>query len=149
MSKTREPPPGEAEAMTKPTLFHTLSFTDADAGLAFLRALGFTEKIVVRNDEDDTVVEHAQLTWGDCGAVMCGSAHRPGVEEFDYERRVGVASCYLVVPSDADVDAAFERGLAAGGRGVQEPADQDYGGRSCTVADTEGNQFSIGSYAGE
>ena len=28
------------------------------------------------------------------------------------------------------------------------PSDQDYGGRSASVADPEGNQYSIGSYAG-
>lgn len=61
---------------------------------------------------------------------------------------MGVGSCYLVVPTDAEVDAAWERGLAAGGQGSQAPADEDYGGRSCTVRDPEGNQYAIGSYTG-
>lgn len=134
--------------MTKPTLFHTLSFDDADAGIAFLTALGFTERLVVRNADDPSIVEHAQFRWGDCGAVMFGSARRAD-EPDGYERRIGVASCYLVVPTDADVDAAFERAFAAGAKGTQVPADQDYGGRGCTVTDAEGNQYSIGSYAGE
>lgn len=136
--------------MTKPTLFHTLSFDDADAGLAFLTALGFTEQLVERNVDDPTTVEHAELVWGDCGGVMCGSARRPGdaTEPDGYQRRVGAGSCYLVVASDADVDAVYERALAAGARGTQPPADQDYGGRSATVTDAEGNQYSIGSYAG-
>lgn len=148
MSKTARREPREAGAMTKPTLYHTLSFDDADAGLSFLTALGFTERLVVRNTDDPTVIEHAQMTWGDCGGVMFGSARRPD-DDGTYERRVGVGSCYLVVASDADVAATYQRALAAGGRGTQPPTDQDYGGRSCTVQDAEGNQFSIGSYAGE
>jgi uncharacterized glyoxalase superfamily protein PhnB len=39
--------------------------------------------------------------------------------------------------------------MAAGGTSLQEPIDQDYGGRSAGVADAEGNQWSIGSYQGE
>ncbi len=151
MSKTIGCPTGEDGGMTKPTLFHTLSFADADAGIAFLTALGFTKKLVVRNTDDPSVVEHAQFTWGDCGGIMFGSAKRSGEgnDSGGWERRVGVASCYLVVDSDAEVDAAYARALEAGGRGTQEPADQDYGGRSCAVMDAEGNQYSIGSYAGE
>ncbi|GMA21699.1 hypothetical protein [Arsenicicoccus piscis] len=30
--------------MTTPTLFHSIHFDDADAGLAFLRAIGFEER---------------------------------------------------------------------------------------------------------
>lgn len=135
--------------MTKPTLFHGLAYRDADAGIAFLKALGFEERLVVRNPTDPSIVEHAQFHWRGSGAIMLGSAERPDSEDREWERRVGVASCYLVVPTDADVDAAYERALAAGGRSLEEPVDQDYGGRSCGVADPEGNQWSIGSYAGE
>ena len=135
--------------MTKPTVFHSLAFRDADAGIAFLTALGFTERLVVRNESDPSVVEHAQFHWGECGAIMFGSAARPGQADSGWERRVGVASCYLVVPTDADVDAVYERAITAGGTATQAPTDVDYGGRSCSVQDSEGNQYSIGSYAGE
>ncbi len=134
--------------MTKPTLFHSLSFRDADAGIAFLTALGFTERLVVRNESDPRIVEHAQFHWGECGAIMFGSAERPG-DASGWERRVGVASCYLVVSTDDEVDAAYARAIAAGGVSCQEPMDVDYGGRTCAVQDPEGNQYSIGSYPGE
>lgn len=129
-----------------PTLFHTLTFRDADAGIEFLKSVGFSERQVVRNPDDPNIVEHAQFNWGDCGGVMFGS-YRPSETE-GYERHVGVGGCYLVVPTDEDVDTAYERALAAGAEGTQPPSDQDYGGRSCTVKDAEGNQYSIGSYAG-
>lgn len=135
--------------MTNPTVFHCLSFRDADAGIAFLTALGFTERLVVRSEADPSLVEHAQFHWGECGAIMFGSAARANEGDSDWQRSVGVASCYLVVATDAEVDAAYERGLAAGGTSIHPPKDEDYGGRTAAVRDPEGNQWSIGSYAGE
>lgn len=135
--------------MTNPTVFHCLSYRDADAGIAFLSALGFQERLVVRNEEDPSQVEHAQFYWGESGAIMFGSAARMNAPDSDWERTIGVGSAYLVVPADADVDAVYERGLAAGGTSIQAPTEMDYGGRSAGVRDPEGNQWSIGSYAGE
>lgn len=135
--------------MTNPTVWHSLSFRDADAGIAFLTALGFTEKLLVRNAEHPDVVDHAEFHFGDNGGIMFGSAQRPGSSDDGWQRRVGVGSCYLVVDSDEEVDATYERALAAGGTSVQEPEAVPYGGRSAAVADPEGNQYSIGSYRGE
>lgn len=135
--------------MTTPTLFHSIHFDDADAGLSFLRALGFEERAVHRDPDDPSTVVHAELAWGAAGGVMCGSAGRSTPSGSGYQRRVGVASCYLVVASDEQVDEVHERALAAGGTSLMAPADQDYGGRSATFADAEGNQYSFGSYAGE
>lgn len=132
--------------MTKPQLLHTLTFADAGRARGFLTALGFTERLVVPGI-DPSVVEHAEFRWRDNGGLMFGSV-RPGNPHASAEA-VGRGRCYLVVDADAEVDAAYERALAAGGTSVQEPADQDYGGRGATVADPEGNQWSIGSYAGE
>ncbi|WP_392467661.1 VOC family protein [Arsenicicoccus cauae] len=134
--------------MTTPTLFHSIHFDDADAGLTFLRALGFDERAVHRDPDDPSTVAHAELAWGAAGGVMCGSAGRAVPSGSDYQRRVGVATCYLVVPTDEQVDEVHERALAAGGTSLMAPSDQDYGGRSASVADPEGNQYSIGSYAG-
>lgn len=135
--------------MTKPTLFHCLSYSDADAGIAFLKALGFEERLIVRSEADPSMVEHAQFHWRDCGAIMVGSDSRSSEGDSDWRRQSGVASCYLVVATDAEVDAVYQRGLAAGGTSIQPPQDQDYGGRSAGVRDSEGNQWSIGSYPGE
>lgn len=134
--------------MTNNNLFHCLAFRDADAGIAFLTALGFEERLTVRNETDPSVVEHAQFQWNQGGGVMFGSARRPNDTNSDWERRVGVSSCYLVVPTDAEVDAAYERALAAGATSRREPVDEEYGGRGCAVVDAEGNQWAIGSYRG-
>lgn len=133
--------------MTKPQLFQTVIYADFDAGAAFLAALGFTEVLVVRNPEDPSRVEHSQFRWRDNGGLMAGSVREDTAHAG--RDRAGTASSYLVVDSDAEVDAAYRRALDAGGTGVQEPRDEDYGGRGATVVDPEGNTWNIGSYAGE
>lgn len=133
--------------MTNPTVYPGLHFTDADAGMAFLRAIGFIEKAVYRNAADPSQVDHAEFAWGERGGVMCGSASR--TDGGSYTRSVGTGDMYLVVPTDADVDAVHARAIAAGGRSIEAPKGVDYGGRSAGFRDPEGNQFSIGSYPGE
>ncbi len=123
-------------------LWVTLSYRDAEAGLAWLKAVGFTERTVYRDDADPAVVHHAELSWPDGGGVMLGT-HRPRPEWPD---QPGTGSAYAVTD---DVDGTYEAALAAGGSGLRKPADQDYGGRSCVVRDPEGNVWSFGSYRGE
>lgn len=127
------------------TLFHTLAFADVERGISFLKALGFTEKGVYRDEQDPSVVLHAQFDWRESGGVMFGSSN----PDDPHTSGVGQARCYLVVAEDADVDDVHARALAAGGSTLREPADMGYGGRGSTVVDPEGNQWSIGSYPGE
>lgn len=79
---------------------------------------------------------------------MCGSASR---SDGPFARPVGTGDMYLVVPTDAEVDAVHARAIAAGGgTSLQEPAGVEYGGRTAGFRDPpEGNQFSVGSYPGE
>ncbi|GGM24032.1 VOC family protein [Promicromonospora citrea] len=123
-------------------LWVTLTYRDADAGLAWLQAVGFTERAVYRDDADPAVVQHAELDWPAGGGVMLGTYRpRPG-----WPDEAGTGSAYAVTD---DVDGTYRAALAAGGSSLQEPADQDYGGRSCTVRDVDGNLWSFGSYRGE
>lgn len=132
--------------MTTTTVFPTVSYTDARAGVAFLEAIGFTPVALYWDESDPALLHHGEFSWPGAGGLMAGSAERPA--EGSYERRVGSTSIYCVVAADADVDAVHARALAAGGTEVLAPRDQDYGGRGSSVADAEGNQFSFGSYAG-
>ncbi len=129
------------------TVFPTMSFTDARAGVAFLQAIGFTAVELYWSDADPAQLDHGEFSWPGGGAVMCGSAAREAVGA--YERRAGAASIYCVVTPDAAVDEVYAKALAAGGTALLSPADQDYGGRSASVRDPEGNQWSFGSYAGQ
>ncbi|MCT1801825.1 VOC family protein [Kocuria carniphila] len=132
---------------TKPQLFHSLTFADAVRGAEFLRTLGFQEVSLDTNENDPSVVEHAQYQWRDNGGVMFGSVRENNPHA--QAEMVGQAKCYLVVGTDSEVDDVFHRALAAHGTVIAEPTDQDYGGRSATIADPEGNQWSVGSYPGE
>ena len=129
----------------KPQLFHCLKYTDAPAAIDFLTALGFTEVRRYTDENDPTIVQHAELTWRDNGGVMLGSAVASGLDDLNEGR---VHSAYLVVATDEEVDAAHSAALASGGRSVREPSTPDYGGRETTVADLEGHLWSVGIYPG-
>ncbi len=129
------------------TIFPGISFADPHRGLDFLTAVGFTVTAAHWSADDPTLLEHAELSWPGGGAVMCGSAAREAKGE--YERRAGAASIYCVVATDAAVDEVHAKALAAGATTLLPPEDQDYGGRSVSVRDPEGNQWSFGSYAGQ
>jgi len=129
--------------MSTPTVFHSLTFRDAHAAMTWLEAVGF-RRIAVSEDGDN--VAHAEFAWGDCGGIMFGSPQPDHPDDLNQE--TGTAKCYCVVPQDADVDAVFDRAIAAGGTAMQEPNNPGYGGRTCTVSDPEGNQWSFGSYRG-
>ena len=123
----------------------TFVYNDALAAIAFLEdAFGFSRTIVVANERDDTIVEHAQLRWPEGGGVMLGSSGRPG-NPFA-ARPTGVGSAYVVT---AEPDAVHERAIAAGAEIFQPLTDESYGNRSFSVKDPEGNVWSFGSYGGE
>ncbi len=119
-------------------LWVTLTYRDADAALAWLGAVGFEERAVHRGS-DPAAVEHAELVWPGGGGVMLGTYR----ENPDWPLEPGHGSVYAITD---EVDATYEAALAAGGRSVMEPRDEDYGGRAATVADHEGNLWTFGSY---
>jgi uncharacterized glyoxalase superfamily protein PhnB len=120
---------------------------DPDAALAFYRdTLGFE----VRND-----VEYGGMHWitvgpagqSDTSIVLYPPAATPGIT--DDERRTitemmakgTFASINLATP---DLDGTFERVQAsASAEVVQEPTDQPYGVRDCSVRDPAGNLIRI------
>jgi uncharacterized glyoxalase superfamily protein PhnB len=119
---------------------------DPDAALAFYRdTLGFE----VRND-----VGYEGLRWitvgpagqPDTAIVLYPPAATPGIT--DEERRTVAemmakgtyASINLATP---DLDATFERLQAGDTEVVQEPTEQPYGLRDCSVRDPAGNLLRI------
>ena len=119
-------------------LWHTLSFRNADAMIAWLSAIGFVEHATYRDDSDPSVVVHAEWLWPGGGGIMFGS-QRPDAAVSN----VGGAAAYLVTD---DPDDVFARAVDAGATVVREMVDQDYGGRGGSVEDPEGNHWSFGSY---
>jgi uncharacterized glyoxalase superfamily protein PhnB len=119
-------------------LWHTMSFRDADAMIAFLSAIGFVEHATYRSESDPSVVEHAEWLWPGGGGLMFGSLREDGAVA-----NVGGSAAYLVAE---DPDAVFDRAVEAGATVLRPMVDQDYGGRGGSVEDPEGNHWSVGSY---
>ena len=69
--------PTKGPTMTGIGLWPTLSFRDADAMIAWLEAIGFTDPHVYRDEQDPTQVAHAEMRWPGGGGIMFGS-HREG-----------------------------------------------------------------------
>ena len=122
-----------------------LPHEDPDASVAFYRdTLGFE----LRND-----VEYGGLHWievrppnqPDTSIVLYPPAATPGITE-DERRMIAemmakgtFASVNLAT---ADLDATFER-VQARAEVVQEPTEQPYGVRDCSVRDPSGNLLRI------
>ncbi len=128
-----------------PTVWPTLRSHDAPRLLDFLvEAFGFVE--VVRHGDGERV-EHAQLAWPAGGGVMLGSVR--GGDDDPWAREPGSAGVYVVCASAADVDALYQRALAAGARVHTEPHETDYGSHDVAFADVDGNLWQFGTYRGE
>lgn len=131
--------------MTTPQLYHCLRYTDAAKAIEFLSAVGFEERLVVRDETDPSIVVHAQFQWRDNGGLMFGSI-RGDVKDDVFRPGVGVAN--IVVESDEAVDALVERALEVGATLAQEPMNPPHGGRMAGVKDFDGNYWNIDSYPG-
>jgi uncharacterized glyoxalase superfamily protein PhnB len=126
---------------SEPTVWPTLSYDDAPAGIRFLvEAFGFTEHLVVPGEADREVL-HAELLWPEGGGVMLGSSGSGDVGA----TKARSASVYVVTDKP---DQVYDRAVAAGATVVREMRDEDYGSRGFTVADPEGNRWSFGTYRG-
>ena len=123
-----------------------LQHNDADAALAFYRdALGFE----LRND-----VGYSGMRWLTVGppdqpetsVVLSPVDAYPGLT--DDERRTVVEMMAkgthgMLLLSTDDLEATFDRIQAADVEIVEEPTDQPYGIRDCSVRDPAGNMIKI------
>ena len=105
---------------------------------------GFIERAVYADDQDASIVHHAELRWPEGGGVMLGTADRPD-SPFS-QLPTGAASVYVVTDEPLPV---HERCVAAGLEQVRELREEDYGSLGFSVRDLEGNIWSFGTYRGE
>lgn len=110
------------------TVTPTLHPRGADSLIDFLKRGLDAEEEACDRSPDGTVL-HASLRVGD-SVVEIGEARGP-IEPT-------AAMLLLYVP---DVDAAYERAVAAGGISLERPADQPYGERRAGVKDSHGNSW--------
>ncbi|AKU18685.1 VOC family protein [Luteipulveratus mongoliensis] len=119
-----------------------LSYDDAIAARAWLKALGFEDGTLVQGD-DGTAVHHSEMLWPEGGRVMVSTR---GTETgSDFDTTPGSGQIYVVT---ADPDAVWQRARELGAQVVRDLADSDYGSRGFSIKDTEGNRWSFGTYAG-
>jgi uncharacterized glyoxalase superfamily protein PhnB len=119
-------------------LWHTMTVRNADVMTAWLAAVGFTEHATYRDEDDPSVVVHAEWLWPEGGGIMFGSQRPDAAVD-----NPGGSAAYLVTP---EPDTVFDAAVAAGASVLRPMVDQDYGGRGGSVADPEGNHWSFGDY---
>jgi uncharacterized glyoxalase superfamily protein PhnB len=97
------------------------------------QAFGAEQRMLMPGAEEGSVA-HAELTIG--GSALMVSDATP-----QYPPNQNGIHLYV-----EDVDAVFQKAVAAGATAVMAPADQFYGDRSATVRDGHGNLWSIATH---
>jgi uncharacterized glyoxalase superfamily protein PhnB len=115
------------------------SYPDPRAALSWLTELGGEVLSVVEGAEG--AVQHAEVRIG--GTVVMLGGYDDDYESPRLRRRSVGYGAYLTVD---DVDAAYERALAAGSRPVIVPEATEWGGRRARVLDPGGYEWSFGDY---
>ena len=106
----------EVEPRRRPTIVPQLPYEDIRAALAFLeRAFGFREIPSSRMEGADGVLHHALIEFGD-GVIGIGTQGAHGAIS---PKSAGIETQYISVYVD-DVDAHYQRALAAGARIARE-----------------------------
>ena len=90
-------------------------------------------------DQSDGRVGHAEFTIGDTTLMISDEYPEMGVLS---PATLGGSPIMLNTYVD-DVDASYARAVAAGARGMREPADQFYGSRSAQIIDPWGHRWSL------
>ena len=117
-----------------PSIVPYLSYVDAKAAVTFLTEAFGLEVVQSYEDENGRLL-HAEMRHGN-GVVMLGS-----VDAAPARQSPGI---YLVVE---DVDAHHARAAAAGAAIVYPPEDTEFGTRRYRAHDSEGHEWSFGTYA--
>jgi uncharacterized glyoxalase superfamily protein PhnB len=120
-----------------PEGFHTLTtylvVPDGDKELQFLaEVLGAT--LLERHNREDGTVKHATVRVGDSPLMM---------SQATAEYAAGTVMFYAYVE---DVDAVYQRAMAAGATSLAAPAEMYYGDRSGAFLDPAGNKWYVATH---
>lgn len=100
----------------------------------FMKAAFGAEEVFRMNGKDEGTVAHAEVRIGD-SMIMIGEAGG------EHKARPSMICLYV-----EDVDATYQRAVAAGATSLSEPANQFYGDRSGGVTDASGMQWWISTH---
>ena len=121
-----------------PDVYPVLRYSDGRSAIDWLiRAFGFRSHFEVAAANDD--VGHAVLALGRGMVMLAGSGEPDPVNPWSMER----GGVYVVVD---DIDAHYDRALAAGAQIVMPLADTEYGSRQYSARDLQGHLWSFGTY---
>lgn len=132
----------------RPAIIPCLRYKNAPRAIDFLcDAFGFERHAVHADADDPSKIDHAQLVRNG-EMIMLSTAQVNKYSDAASMVTVEQAGGNTQVPyvTIDDVDAHAERARAAGADIFMEPTDQDYGGRSYSARDPEGNVWNFGSY---
>ncbi len=119
-----------------PTLCPSLTVNDAVRAIDFYKTAFGAVELFRLTDPDSGKIGHAELTIN--GSMLMLADEYP---EFNKSATtLGGSPVKLSLKVD-DVDAAFEKALAAGATVVRPPADQFYGHRCANVLDPFGHEW--------
>jgi PhnB protein len=129
----------------KPPGYHSvtpyLALRDAGAAIDFY-SRAFGAELVLKLDLPDGTIAHAEVRIGDA-ILMLAEENEQWGSRSPQSLGGSPVSMMIYVP---DVDAAFDRALAAGATQVRPVADQFYGDRSGTLADPYGYQWTLATH---
>jgi uncharacterized glyoxalase superfamily protein PhnB len=121
-----------------PDIYPVLRYKDGGKAMEWLtQVFGFSKHMEAPGPGGE--IAHAELSLGN-GMIMFGSGGKPGDDNPWRTERSGV---YAVVE---DIDAHYQRAMAAGAEIVRPLADTGYGAREYSVRDPEGHLWSFGTY---
>ena len=107
-----------------------------------VHALGFEPVMVVPGKNGS--VTHAELRFGDRIVMVSTAGSYPGaISPLDAGGATAGIALYM---EDAELDAHYARAKASGAPIYLELETKDYGGRSYSLRDPEGGEWTIGSY---
>jgi PhnB protein len=129
----------------KPPGYHSvtpyLALRGARAAIDFY-ARAFGAELVLKLDLPDGTIAHAEIRIGD-SILMLAEEKAEWGNRSPQSLGGSPVSMMIYVP---DVDAAFDRALAAGAARVRPVEDQFYGDRSGTLADPYGYQWTLATH---
>jgi PhnB protein len=106
----------------------------------YKKAFGATEKMRLAGPGGSLM--HGEITIGDSVVMLADEMPDMGIKSPESLGGAGVSIMLYV----EDVDTAFARAIAAGGKELRPLADQFYGDRTGTLMDPYGHTWTIGTH---
>jgi uncharacterized glyoxalase superfamily protein PhnB len=129
-----------ADGWKWPTIASSVYYEDPMAAIEWLeKAFGFERAMIITGP--DGKLAHSQLTFED-GYIMVGS---PWADFIATPKQLGGKNTQMVhIQVTSDIDALYQRALAAGAVIEQAPETQFYGDRTFRCSDPGGHVWTFG-----